>query len=72
MEKIRRFKTSSHHIGMLKAILDGYEFLAFLSVIDGSRGLIELSYSAMVEDTLVSVLESLRSQGIVLEEVAGA
>jgi hypothetical protein len=68
MEGSKKFRTKGKDIAMIKAVLDGYEHVALLSVLDGKSGLIELSYPLGTEETVLHILKSLRDEGIGLEE----
>lgn len=56
-------------IGFFKAILESYEEVALLTVLDGRRGKVEIIYPSSVEETVAGIMEDMKRYGIVFEEV---
>ncbi len=56
MEKVKRLFISREGIGFFKAILESYEEVAIMSVLDGKRGEIELIYPESEEEVLKSIM----------------
>jgi hypothetical protein len=71
MEKTKRYIMDKQWIGFFKAILETYEDIGVISVLDGRMGLIEIIYSAYFEEDLASLIEDVKQYGIVLQEVRG-
>ncbi|MBP8625073.1 MAG: DUF4911 domain-containing protein [Syntrophorhabdales bacterium] len=69
MEKIRRFIVRREMIGFLKSILESYEDIGILSVIDGPIGLIEIIYSEFFEEDLIGIMKDMKNYGIDYREV---
>ncbi|MCX5807870.1 MAG: DUF4911 domain-containing protein [Proteobacteria bacterium] len=69
MEKTKRFIINRDSIGFFKSILESYEDLGIFSVLDGNRGLIEISYTHFFEDDLRMIIEDMAHYGIVFYEV---
>lgn len=59
-------------IGFFKAILESYEEVALITVFDGKRGEVELTYPASLEDTVQAIMEDMQRYGITFEGVDGA
>ena len=59
-------------IGFVKAILESYEEIALLTVVDGGKGIVELICPESALKDLEGIVEDLRSTGILLSEVAYA
>jgi hypothetical protein len=72
MEKVKAFFMSPEGIGFVKAILDSYEDIGILSVRDGKRGIVEITYSSFFEHDLERILRDMTGYGITVEEVEGA
>ena len=68
MEVVKRFVMSREGIGFFKAILESYEDVGIFSVIDGSRGLVELIYPSSFENDMRCIIGDMTSYGIVFQE----
>jgi len=69
VEKTKRFIINRDGIGFFKSILESYEDVGIFSVIDGSRGLIEILYTHPFENDLRMIIEDMARYGIVFYEV---
>jgi len=69
MERTKRFIINRNGIGFFKSILESYEDIGIFSVLDGSRGLIEISYTHFFEKDLRMIIEDMAHYGIVFYEV---
>jgi hypothetical protein len=68
-ERTRTYLINREGIGFFKAILESYEDLGIFTVLDGSKGLIELIYSSHFEDDIEGIVEDMAHYGIELREV---
>jgi hypothetical protein len=68
MEKIRRFFLDPKGIGFFKAILESYEDVAIMTVLDGKRGEVEMIYPVSQEEVLAAIMEDMKRFDIVLTE----
>lgn len=64
MERTKRFFVRRDLIGFVKSILESYEDIGILTVIDGDKGLIEIIYSVFFEDDLMAIIKDLENNGI--------
>lgn len=64
MEKTKKFYVRRDSIGFIKSILESYEDIGILTVIDGNRGLIEINYSNFFEDDLMAIIKDMKNNGI--------
>jgi ribose 5-phosphate isomerase RpiB len=71
MERVRRFTIDPKRLGFFKAILESYEEVAIMSVLDGKRGEMKVTYPACQEEILVSIMADMERFGIVFKEAAG-
>jgi len=69
MEKTKRYIINRDGIGFFKSILESYEDVGIFSVIDGSRGLIEILYTSAFESYLEMIIEDMENYGISFYEV---
>ncbi len=69
MEVIKKFIMSREGIGFFKAILESYEDVGIFSVIDGSRGLVELIYPASFENDIECIVKDMAAYGITFQGV---
>lgn len=69
MEKVKRFIINRGSIDFLKSILESYEDIGIISVIDGKNGLIEIIYSVFFENHLLAILKEMKEKGIYFTEV---
>jgi len=69
MEKTKRFIINKDGIGFFKSILESYEDMGIFSVLDGSRGLIEIFYAHSFENDLRLLIEDMANYGILFYEV---
>jgi hypothetical protein len=72
MEHVKRVIMPRAGIGFFKAILESYEDVALLTVLDGRRGEVEIIYPASVEETVIGIMEDMKRYGITFEEVCHA
>lgn len=68
MERIKRLIINRERIGFFKAILESYEELAIMTVIDGKRGEIDLIYPASAEADLTAIMEDVKRFDVVFTE----
>ncbi|MCX7966813.1 MAG: DUF4911 domain-containing protein [Syntrophorhabdaceae bacterium] len=64
MEKVKRLYVGRDSISFIKSVLESYEDIGIVSVIDGDKGLIEVIYSVFFEDDLMAILKDLKNNGI--------
>ena len=69
METIKRVIMRRYAIGFFKAILESYEEVALLTVLDGKKGRVEIIYPSSVEETVQAIMEDMAQYGIVFQEV---
>ena len=55
-------------IGFFKAVLESYEDLALLTVLDGKSGAVELTYPEAAEEAVESVMRDVERSGVVFRE----
>lgn len=70
MERIKRFIMSPEGIGFFKAILESYEEVALLTVLDGKRGDVEVIFPECFEETVDDIIVDMTRFGIAFQEVA--
>lgn len=70
MEKMRRFVMDISAMGIFKAILESYEEVGIISVIDNKRGIIELIYPVFFESDIEEIMEDVGYFGIRFHEIA--
>jgi hypothetical protein len=68
METNRRFFLDPKGIGFFKAILESYEDVAIMTVLDGKRGEVEMIYPSSQEEVLAAIMEDMKRFDIVLTE----
>jgi hypothetical protein len=69
METIKRVTMRRDAIGFFKAILESYEEVALLTVLDGKKGQVEIIYPSSVEKTVQAIMEDMARYGIAFQEV---
>jgi hypothetical protein len=69
MESSKRVIMNRDAIGFFKAILESYEEVALITVFDGKRGEVELTYPSSLEATVQAIMEDMRRYGITFEGV---
>lgn len=69
LERTHKYLINREGIGFFKAILESYEDLGIFSVLDGTKGLIELIYSSHFEDDIQGIIEDMTHYGIEIREV---
>ena len=69
MERIESFCVNPAGIGFFKAILESYEDVAIMTVIDGKSGRIDLLYPVFFEETLKGIMADMGRYGIHFREV---
>lgn len=70
MERVRRFIMNREGIGFFKSILESYEEVALLTVLDGKKGEIEVIYPESAEEVVEAIMNDMGRFGIVFREVA--
>ncbi len=55
-------------IGFFKAVLDSYEEVSLLSVLDGKSGVIELIYPEAAHETVSSIIADMEKNGVIFRE----
>jgi len=68
MERVRRLIMNREDIGFFKAVLESYEEVALLTVVDGKGGVVERTYPAAMEDVVGSIILSVGKKGVVFRE----
>jgi len=68
MERVKRLMINREGIGFFKAILDSYEEVGLMTVVDGKTGEIELTYPASAEADLAAIMEDMKRFDIVFTE----
>ncbi|MCX8110183.1 MAG: DUF4911 domain-containing protein [Syntrophorhabdaceae bacterium] len=69
MEKTKRFIVRREMIGFLKSILESYEDVGILSVLDGDTGLVEIIYPVFFEEDIMGIMKDMANNGIDYREV---
>ena len=69
MEKTRRLIINRERIGFFKAILESYEEIALITVIDGRTGEIELTYPDSAESDLAAIMKDMERFDVKFSEV---
>ena len=69
METIKRVSMRRDAIGFFKAILESYEEVALLTVLDGKKGHVEIIYPSSAEETVLAIMEDMARYGIAFQEV---
>ena len=69
MEKVKRYIINRNGIGFFKSILESYEDVGIFSVIDGSRGLIEVLYTSAFEKDLNMIIDDMANYSLSFYEV---
>jgi hypothetical protein len=68
MERVKRFTMDPKGIGFFKAILESYEEIAIMTVLDGKRGEMEVTYPSCQEEVLMAVMADMERFGIHFRE----
>lgn len=68
METAKRLIMKREGIGFFKAVLESYEDVALLTVLDGRAGEVELIYPSEAAGTVASIMDDMRRFGIVFRE----
>jgi Domain of unknown function (DUF4911) len=69
MESSKRVIMNRDAIGFFKAVLESYEEVALITVFDGKRGEVELTYPSSLEETVQAIMEDMRRYSITFEGV---
>ncbi len=69
MEKTKRFIIRREMIGFFKSILESYEDVGILSVVDGDTGLVEIIYPVFFEEDIMGIMKDMANYGIDYREV---
>ena len=72
IEKVKRVRMRRDALGFFKAIVESYEEVALLTVIDGSKGEVEILYPSSAEETLEAIMKDMGRYGILFQEVTHA
>ncbi len=72
MEKIKRVRMRRDALGFFKAVLESYEEIALMTVLDSKKGEVEIIYPSGAEETLGAIMEDMARYGIVFQEVNNA
>ncbi len=72
LEKVKRIRMRRDALGFFKAVLESYEEVALLTVVDGGKGEAEIIYPASSEETLKQIMEDMARYGILFQEVHDA
>ncbi len=68
METIRKLIMNREGIGFFKAILESYEDVALLTVLDGRTGEVEVIYPSEAHEVVASIMADMRRFGILFRE----
>jgi hypothetical protein len=71
VERTRRFTINREGIGFFKAILESYEEVALLTVLNGKAGEIEVIYPCHAEEVVTGIIEDMKRFDVVLKEEVG-
>ncbi len=69
MEKVRRVRMRRDALGFFKALIESYEEVALVTVLDSRRGEVEIIYPFSFESTLQAIMEDMASFSILIQEV---
>jgi hypothetical protein len=69
MERVRRYIMSKEGIGFFKAILESYEDVALMTVLDGKTGEVEVIYASSAEQVVESIIADMARFNITFREV---
>jgi hypothetical protein len=69
MERVRRFIMNKEGIGFFKAILESYEEVALLTVLDGKKGEVEVIYPDHYEEVVRGIMDDMGRFQIIFTEV---
>lgn len=69
IEKVKRVVMRRDAIGFFKAILESYEEVALLTVLDGKKGQVEIIYPSSAEETVQAIMEDMKRFDIAFQEV---
>ena len=72
MERSKRVIMNREAIGFFKAILESYEEVALMTVHDGAKGEVEITYPSGLEDTVEAIMEDMQRYGILFKGVDSA
>jgi hypothetical protein len=70
MEKTKRFMMNREGIGFFKGILESYEEVALLTVLDGKTGEVEVIYSSDAEEAVLGIINDMQRYNISFTEVS--
>ncbi len=68
MEKVSRFIINPEKIGFFKAVLESYEEVAVMTVMDGKEGRVDLIYPSDAEGTLRGIIVDMERYGVHFRE----
>ncbi len=69
MERVKRYIMSKEGIGFFKAILESYEDVALMTVLDGKAGDVEIIYASSAEQVVEAIIADMARFNIVFREV---
>ncbi len=72
MEKTKRLRMRRDSLGFFKAILESYEEVALMTVLDPEKGEVEILYASSAEEILACIMEDMARYDILIQEVAHA
>ena len=68
MERVKRLMINREGIGFFKAILESYEEVGLMTVLDGRSGSIEVTYPSSAEEHLEAIMKDLERFHVVFTE----
>lgn len=71
MERTKRYQLEKKYMKLVKDILESYEEICIMSVVEPDLGIVELSYPEYQEDDLTMIINDIRSKGISIWEIRG-
>ena len=69
LERVKRVRMRRDALGFFKALLESYEEVALVTVLDGKKGEAEIIYPSAAEEILRQIMEDMARYDIVFEEV---
>jgi hypothetical protein len=69
METVKRVIMRRDAIGLFKAVLESYEEVALLTVLDGQKGEVAIIYPSSAEETVKAIMDDMVRYGIAFQEV---
>ena len=72
LEKVKRVRMRRDALGFFKAVLESYEEIALVTVLDGKKGEVEIIYPSAAEETLKFIMADMARYDILFQEVSDA